>query len=112
VADAVKTPAGVIEPPLADQVTDGLYAPAPVTFDVQFEVCETRIGLGRQVTETEVIAGGTATTIVADPNLVASWTEVAVIVPIPAADGVKIPAGVIVPPVADQITAGLYFPVP
>jgi hypothetical protein len=78
-----------------------------VTLAVQFEVCETRIGLGRQVTETEVIAGGTATATVVDPNLVASWTDVAVMVALPAADGVKTPAEVIAPTVAVQFTAGL-----
>jgi hypothetical protein len=33
-------------------------------------------------------------------------------VPVPAPDGVKIPDCVIVPPVAVQLTAALYAPVP
>jgi hypothetical protein len=79
---------------------------------VQLEVCETRIGLDRHVTETDVMAGGTPTETVVDPYRVASWTEVAVIVAVPAVDGVKTPAEVMDPPMADQIIAGLYFPVP
>ena len=43
-------------------------------------------------TVTEVIAGGTAAVTVAEPNLVESFVDVAVIVATPAADGVKTPA--------------------
>jgi hypothetical protein len=78
----------------------------------QLEVCKTRIGLGRQVIDTDAIAGVTATVTVVDPNFVASWTDVAVIVAFPVADAVKTPAGVIEPPVADQVTDGLYAPTP
>jgi hypothetical protein len=79
---------------------------------VQIEFLETRIGLGRQVTDTDVIVGGNATVTVVDPNLVASWTEVAVIAAFPAAEGVKSPAEVIAPLVAVHVTAGLKFPMP
>jgi hypothetical protein len=41
-----------------------------------------------------------------------SCVEVAVIVAVPAAVGVNIPKDVIVPPVAAQVTAELYAPVP
>jgi hypothetical protein len=39
-----------------------------------------------------VIAGGTAAVTVAEPNLVGSFVDVAVIVALPPADGVKTPA--------------------
>jgi hypothetical protein len=47
------------------------------------------------------------TAIEAVPNLVVSCVEVAVIVAVPVPLGVNIPADVIVPPVADHVTAEL-----
>jgi hypothetical protein len=47
---------------------------------------------GKQATVTEVTAGGTVTETVAEPDLVESWAEVAVIFAVPAAAGVKTPA--------------------
>ncbi|HEV2487590.1 MAG TPA: hypothetical protein VGT08_18865 [Terracidiphilus sp.] len=65
------------------------------------------MAIGEQATDTDVIVGGTPTATVAEPNLVVSCVDVAVIVAFPAPDGVNTPAGVIVPPVAVQVTAEL-----
>jgi hypothetical protein len=46
------------------------------------------------------------------PDFVASCVEVAVIVAVPKDIGVKTPEEVIVPSVADHVTAGSYAPVP
>jgi hypothetical protein len=54
-----------------------------------------------------VSAVGVATTTDAVPNLVESCVEVALMLEDPAAEGVKTPAEVIVPPVADQVTTEL-----
>jgi hypothetical protein len=108
----VKTPAAVILPPIADQVTPELYAPVPWTFAEQTEVWVVRIEAGAHTTDTEVIATGTAAVTTADPDLVASWVEVAVMFAVPAVVGVKRPEEVMVPPVADQATAELSAPTP
>jgi hypothetical protein len=59
----------------------------------------------------DVIAGtglfAAETVTNAGPDLVESCVEVAVMVAVPAADGVNTPADVIVPFVADQVTAEL-----
>lgn len=47
------------------------------------------------------------TVTVAVPNFVASCTEVALIVAVPAPDGANTPPAVMVPPVADHATAEL-----
>jgi hypothetical protein len=62
---------------------------------------------GEQATETEVIVTGTVTDTVADPDLVESSVDVAVMVAVPAAEGVNTPAEVVVPSVADQVTPEL-----
>jgi hypothetical protein len=64
---------------------------------------------GEQATETEVIVeeADTVTVTVAEPDLVESSVDVAVMVAAPAADGVNTPAEVIVPSVADQVTPEL-----
>jgi len=68
---------------------------------------------GAQATATEVITGdgfAAVTTTVADPVLLASSADVAVIVAVPAASGVKTPAPLIVPTFAGltaQLTAEL-----
>src|ERR1039458_2176883 len=70
------------------------------------------MGAGEQSTETEVMAGVAVTVTGADPDLVASCVDVAVMVVLPAAVGVKTPDELIVPPVAAQVTAELNAPVP
>ena len=56
--DGVNTPAEVIDPPVADQVTAELYAPVPVTVAVHCEVCAVVMLVGLAVTETAVTVGG------------------------------------------------------
>jgi hypothetical protein len=108
----VKTPDELIVPPVALQVTAELNAPAPCTVAEQVDVCVVRTELGEQITATDVIEGDVLAVTVADPDLVASCVEVAVIVAAPAADGVKTPDELIVPPVAPQVTAELNAPAP
>ena len=43
---------------------------------------------GEQAAVTEVIVGGTVTATIAEPDLVASWVDVAVMVAVPAVAGV------------------------
>ena len=62
---------------------------------------------GEQATEIEVIVTGTVTVTVANPDLVESSVDVAVMVAVPAAEGVNTPAEVVVPSVADQVTPEL-----
>jgi hypothetical protein len=62
---------------------------------------------GEQVSVTDVIVGGTATVTAAEPDFVESSVDVALIVAVPAAEGVNTPADVIVPPVVDHVTAEL-----
>lgn len=64
----------------------------PVTVGVQVEVCVVRIDAGVQLTETDVMLTGTVTVTLADPDLLASWIEVPVIVAVPDVAGVKTPA--------------------
>jgi hypothetical protein len=68
--------------------------------------------VGTHETVTEVILDSAVTVTTALPDLEVSCVEVAVIVAVPAAVGVNIPKDVIVPPVAAQVTAELYAPVP
>jgi hypothetical protein len=66
--------------------------------------------VGAQLTETPVIAVGTATVTVAEPDLVESCVEVAVMVAVPAPAGVKMPALLTSPMLAgvtDQVTVEL-----
>ena len=64
---------------------------------VQAEVCAVVIEAGRQLTVTPVTEFAAATTTVAKPDLVVSCVEVAVMVAVPVAVGVKTPALVTVP---------------
>ena len=112
VAVGVKTPDELMVPPVADQVTAELNAPVPCTVAVQVDVCVVRMDAGEQSTETEVMAGVVVTVTGADPDLVESCVEVAVMVAVPAAFGVKTPDELMVPPVAAQVTAELNAPVP
>src|ERR1035441_6456687 len=105
--EGVKTPPEVIVPPVAVQVTAWLKAPVPRTVAEHIEVPVVRIEAELQTTVTEVIAMGAATVTALEPDLLPSCTEVAVIVALPAPDGVKTPPEVIVPPVAVQVTAWL-----
>jgi hypothetical protein len=68
--------------------------------------------VGVQTTLTEVMGGGADIVTVAEPALVGSSVDVAVMDAFPVVDGVKTPDEVIVPPVADHATAELYAPVP
>ena len=66
------------------------------------------IEAGEQDTETAVMVdAAAATTTLLDPDLVASCVEVAVMVAVLALLGVNTPAALIVPPVADHVTAEL-----
>jgi hypothetical protein len=110
--EGVKTPDELMVPPVAAQVTAELNAPVPCTVAVQVDVCAVRMAAGEQSTETVVMAGVEVTVTGADPDLVASWVEVAVMVAVPAPVGVKTPDELMVPPVAAQVTAELNVPVP
>lgn len=105
----VKVPDDVIEPLAADHVTAELNDPVPCTVAEHPEVVPLpRMSVvGEQVTATEVIVGGTLTATLAEPDLVESSVEVAVTVAFPVAEGVKTPADVIDPPVADHETPEL-----
>jgi hypothetical protein len=65
---------------------------------------------GTQSTLTEVIVTGTVTVTVADPDLLESCVEVAVIVAVPAPAGVKTPVLLTAPALVgltDQVTVEL-----
>lgn len=65
------------------------------------------MGVGEQEADTEVIAPGTVTVTDAEPDFIVSSVEVAVIVAVPAPEGVNIPVDVTDPPVADHMTPEL-----
>jgi hypothetical protein len=70
---------------------------------------------GVHTSETLVIVGATAVTVIfADPEMLVypAWADWAVQFAVPAPEGVNTPPAVIVPPVAVQVTAELYGPVP
>jgi len=80
----------------------------PVTVAEQLLVCEVLIEAGEQDTDTAVmVEAAAATTTLLDPDLVASWVEVALMTAVPVPLGVNTPAAVIAPPVADHVTAEL-----
>ena len=82
----------------------------PLTVGVQVEVWLVKMDAGEQTTETEVIVLGTATVTVAEPDLVESSVDVAVMVAVPAAVGVNTPAELTAPMLVgltDQVTAEL-----
>jgi hypothetical protein len=84
----------------------------PVTVATQVAVCavEMEAGDARTATLVTVTVGDEAVTVIgAEPDMFVypACAELAVQVPVPTPDGVKTPAGVIVPPVAVQVTAGL-----
>lgn len=79
------------------------------------EVCVVLMLEGLGTTAIPVTAKGadaTPTLTEAVPDLVPSCVEVAVQVPVPVLDGVNTPACVMEPPVADQVTPVLIFPLP
>jgi hypothetical protein len=87
----------------------------PVTAATQVAVCVGLIVDGFAAAAIPVTVTGidaTPTLIDADPEMVLSCAEVATQVPAPLAEGVKTPACVMVPPVADHVTAVLIFPLP
>ena len=104
VLDGVMIPEGVMVPLVALQVTAELKLPVPVTVAVQVAVWLVYIAVGKAATDTDVIVTGIDTVTVVEPNLLLSWLEVAVAVADPAAVGLNKPVGVMVPPVADQVT--------
>jgi hypothetical protein len=74
---------------------------------VHCEVCPTCTEVGLQETETEMVAVVVTVTVML-PLLVVSWTDVAVTVTVLAVAGaVNNPEELIVPPLADHVTAEL-----
>lgn len=71
-----------------------------------------RIDAGVQVTETEVIVEAAVTVTVAEPDLVESAVELAVMVAVPGPAGVNTPAALIAPALTVHVTALLKLPVP
>jgi hypothetical protein len=111
----VKTPTVLTLPMvegLTDQLTELLKLPDPETFGVQADVWLVWMDVGKHTAVTEVIVEGAVTVTVAEPDLVKSSVDVAVIATVPVAEGVNTPADVIVPYVADQVTPELKLPVP
>lgn len=73
-AVGVNTPPEVTVPFVADHVTPVLKAPVPVTLAVQEEVCEIKIEVGVQMTDTVVmeVEEELLTVTVVEPDLVVS----------------------------------------
>jgi hypothetical protein len=89
----------------------------PVTVATQVAVCVVVMEEGVARTETLVtvsVGGAVVMVILAAPDTLVkpACAEWAVQVPVPAPEGVKTPPEVMVPPVAVQVTAELYAPVP
>jgi len=84
----------------------------PDTVAAHVAVCVVRIVPGVQFTLTPVMVEAAFTVTAEDPVFVASCVDVAVMVAVPAPDGVNTPAAVIAPPVADHVTPVLKLPVP
>jgi len=73
-------------------------------------VCAVVIEDGEHETVTETMVGvavAAETTTLLDPDFVVSCVEVAVMIAVPVPLGVKTPAEVTEPPVADHVTAEL-----
>jgi hypothetical protein len=71
--------------------------------------------VGKQLTETDVMVGGTVTVTVVLPDFVVSCADVALIVAVPASAGSNTPALLTAPMLVgltDQVTALLKLPVP
>jgi hypothetical protein len=85
-------------------------APVPLTVGVQVEVCVVVMVDGAHTSETPVMVGAPAVTVMfAKPEMLVNpaWVELALQVPVPAPEGVNTPEEVMVPPVAVQVTAEL-----
>ena len=84
VPDGVNTPAGVMVPPVAVQVTAVLYDPVPDTVAEHCDVCPGAMELGAAVTATEVTVAGELPLLpnlrMPEPRFVLSCLEVAVTV--------------------------------
>jgi len=80
-----------------------------VTVAEHCDVCAVVMLDGLAVTETEVTVTGTVTAMGAEPEtfVYPACVELAIQLAVPAPDGVKTPAEVIVPPVAVHVTAEL-----
>ena len=113
---AMRTPAEVMEPALADQVTAELYDPVPCTVAVHCAEAPALTVDLLQLTETEVMEDGVPvveTGTMAEPLTLGFSVLVAVTVTFPAVAGaVKMPVWATEPALADQVTAELYDPVP
>lgn len=108
VVGAVNSPEAEIVPALADQFTAELKLPVPCTFAEHWAAPPGVTADGWQLTEIEVIVTGAVTVTTVDPFVAGCWALVAVTVTFPAVDGgVRTPAGVMVPALADQLTAEL-----
>lgn len=110
-AGAVKSPAELMVPALADQVTAELKFPVPFTVALHCAVALLLMVAGLQAAETDVIDDdGDDDCTVRDvvPDITGSCVLVAVTVTLPAEAGaVNIPLAFTVPALADQATAEL-----
>jgi hypothetical protein len=113
------TPVEVLRLPpavgLIERFTVFVNAPVPLTVGVQVAVCAVVMEEGVHTRLTPVTAGGAVlTAILAVPEIFRkpNTDELAVQVALPEAEGVKTPLELMVPPVADHVTALLKSPVP
>ena len=91
-----------------ERFTVFVNAPVPVTVGLQVDVCVAPIVVGVHKSDTPVIVGAPAATVIlAEPETLVKppCAEWAIQEPVPAPVGVKTPATVMVPPVAVQVTA-------
>lgn len=98
-----------------DQFTPELNVPVPVTWALHCALAPLFIEEGEQVTITAVIVEDAVTVTLAEPDLVVSSVDVAVIVAVPVETPVTLPEELIVaaPVLEDaQVTAELKLPVP
>ena len=82
----------------------------PVTVATQVAVCAVVMEEGVATTLILVTVGGGAVIVIgAEPEtfVYPAWAELAMQLPVPVPEGVKIPPEVMVPPVAVQVTAEL-----
>jgi len=112
VPEGVSTPAWVIDPPVAVQLTDLLKEPVPFTVAVQVEDCPVVMEDGAATTLIEVTVGvgedeDDVTVMLAEPVTLVypDRAELATHIAVPAPLGVNTPLCVIVPPVAVHVTA-------
>lgn len=108
------TPADALNAPsaegLKDRFTVLVNAPVPVTVGMHVDVCVLVMDDGAHTSETPVMVGGAAVTVMlAEPEMLVNPTaaELAVHVAAPAPEGVNTPPAVMAPPVAVHVTAEL-----